>query len=197
MVLNESQAEHKIQREVLLVGFQLCLGARLPDHHALPHLLRVGDELVVPDWHRNAGRVVRHLVHSVDEVASFLKLNRQEKRGRHVDAPNLDALRVGAAGSYLIIPEVEAGRIRLAVEEVEIVLPAEETWDVARGPAAGRIAVGNRKGHSRRGAKRDSASRRLTQTDRKALAVFRIKIINQKNRDGLRSFARGKVQGPD
>src|ERR1044072_2496678 len=172
MVLNESQAQHKIQREVLLVGFQLCLGARLPDHHALPHLLRVGDELVVPDWHRNAGRVVRHLVHSVDEVASFLKLNRQEKRGRHVDAPNLDALRVGAAGSYLINPEVEPSRIRLAVKEVEIVLPHEETWDVARVPGAWRIAVSNRKGHSRRGAKRDSASRRFSETALSVLSVF-------------------------
>jgi hypothetical protein len=65
-------------------------------------------------------------VRQVGEVAGALELNRKEERRRDVDALDVSMQGRCAAGGDLFDPEGEARRVRLAVEEVEVVLADEE-----------------------------------------------------------------------
>src|SRR6266550_9484823 len=94
MVLCESGTQHEIQGKGLLVGLQLLLRASLTNYYILPNLLSVWQKLNVPDGYRETRQDMRHLIESVDKVASLLEFDRQEECCRHVDAPNLDTLSV-------------------------------------------------------------------------------------------------------
>src|ERR1044071_2987317 len=86
------------------------------------------------------GRVEGRLVREVDEESGLLELNREEERGRDVDAADL---KVGVpAVRQLVRPEGEPRGVRLAVEEVYVVLPDEERRVEARVPADRVRAVG-------------------------------------------------------
>ena len=64
-------------------------------------------------------------VESIHQSAGPLELNREEVSSRNVHAFPLDAALVSATSDYLIAPEVEAGFIRFAIQEIKVVLPHE------------------------------------------------------------------------
>src|SRR4029453_15978040 len=65
---------------------------------------------------------VRCPVHAINESAGSAKLDRQEVSSRNVLTFPADAILIRATPNYLLAPEVEPRFIRLAPEEVEIVL---------------------------------------------------------------------------
>ena len=56
----------------------------------------------------------------------MLKFNREEVGGADVDSLGLDALGIATAGIDLVSPVSKTGCIRLAIEEVAVVLADEE-----------------------------------------------------------------------
>src|SRR6267142_1471425 len=145
MVLRESRTQHEIQGKGLLVGLQLLLRARLTDYYILPNLLNVWQKFNVPDGYRETN-VMSRLIKPVDKVAGLLEFDRQEKRCRRVDAPNLDTLSVCATRCDLVSPKSQSGTIGLAIEKVQVVLPHKEycVRIVERIRAVSGIIVGNR-----------------------------------------------------
>jgi hypothetical protein len=79
-----------------------------------------------------------------------LKFNRKKERGRDIYATGFNTLRINAAGSDLIGPEVPSGLVRLATQEIQIMPPDKEdrpidwirTWKriPATGIEEGRVA---------------------------------------------------------
>src|SRR5207244_7475080 len=65
------------------------------------------------------------LSEAINEITALLKFYREEKRCRHVNAFDFNALSIAAAGSNLIGPEGETVCIRFAAEEIKILLPNE------------------------------------------------------------------------
>ena len=65
---------------------------------------------------------VSSAVESIHQSAGPLELNREEVGSRNVLASALDAALVSATSDYLIAPEVEAGFIRFAIQEIKVVL---------------------------------------------------------------------------
>src|SRR5215207_7380348 len=99
----------------------------LVDDHAAADLLRLRQELLNREGHGPVRDVAEgRLVDAVDEEAGLLELDGEEEGRRRVDALDLAALLVGAARLDVISPEGPARLVRLAVEEVEVVLADEE-----------------------------------------------------------------------
>ena len=101
----------------------------MPENQPLLHQLGVVFELLIEDRHRRRARIVGahgRFVGQVNQRTGLLKLDREEESGARVDALDLDTLRVGATRSNAAGPEVEAGSIGLATQEIEIVLTDKE-----------------------------------------------------------------------
>src|ERR1700749_5227322 len=88
----------------------------------------VEDGRGAPRGVRAEGRAVRQ----VCEIPRPLELYREEEGRADVYPLDVAAGRVSAAGGYLARPEVEARRVGLAVEEVQVVLSHEEPGVVNR-----------------------------------------------------------------
>src|SRR5204863_7824643 len=67
----------------------------------------------------------RALIHVVDERARQLRFLLDEERRRHIAAPRIHARRVIHASENLIAPIIEPGFIRLATQDVDVLLPHE------------------------------------------------------------------------
>lgn len=140
----------KLTAKRLFVVFQNGFPSRLEHDYAPADLLRIEQELSQPNygngqlvWSANR-RITRRvaiggLVHALDQEAGILKFNRKKESRRNVDALNFDALSIGAAGSYLVGPEIPTALVRLAVQKIMIVLPHEEQRVVSRIRAGLRI----------------------------------------------------------
>ena len=89
-------------------------------------------------------------VNPVDEVAAFLKLNREKERRGDVDSLDLDALRIAAAISDLVRPKIEPRRIRLTIQEIKVMLTNEELGTIDQVDADRGFVVGNRDGRAAR-----------------------------------------------
>src|SRR5438552_12511396 len=95
--------------------------------HTLSNLLRVGQKFAEShDWHGQLMRPARGgsgtaisvggFVEALDEVTCLLKFNRQEERGRGVDALQLTACCVGSTRFDIVGPETYATRVSLAIQ---------------------------------------------------------------------------------
>ena len=125
--IGKACARDKLRRKGLLVRFQFRLPGAHAHHYVLPDQLRVRQKFIQPERNRGAGQVaVSSFVKLVDQVASLLKLDRQKERRGDIYALDLDALRVGLAGSNFVYPKREAARVRLATEKIAIVLGHKE-----------------------------------------------------------------------
>src|SRR5207302_2448272 len=120
---------------------------------------------IVPKVGRRRGRAaVSNHGYALDQITRFLSFNREKECRQDSDALALEALLIGAAGSNLIRPKGKASLVRLAIEEIKIVLTHKKArciygvrpishivvrdsysgcrWHSEKG--AGRIAEGNR-----------------------------------------------------
>ena len=68
------------------------------------------------------GRFVRQ----ISRAASVLKLTGKEESGRDINASDVDALGVGAAGCDLVSPESKSPCVRFAIQEIVVVLTHKE-----------------------------------------------------------------------
>ena len=108
--------------------------SRLAENHVLIEGLQVAHELAIKDRSCKAGHIGTE-GSSVSEIggeAGILEFDRKEERRRDMDALDLDALLVGAAGGDLVNPEGEPARVGLAIQEVEVMLANEERSFVDR-----------------------------------------------------------------
>src|SRR5947207_12512295 len=86
----------------------------------------------------------RALIHVIDERPGQLRFLLDEERRRHIAAPRIHAERVAIAAEDLIAPIIEPGFVRLATQDVDVLLPYEVLrrveWIriVARGGSAER-----------------------------------------------------------
>src|SRR5437016_4897982 len=87
-----------------------------------------------------AGVSVSGFVEAFDQIAGLLEFNRQEERGRGVDALQLTAGCVGSTRFDVVGPETYATRVSLAIQKIEIVLPYKEARNIA-GIRPGRTIV--------------------------------------------------------
>src|SRR6266511_2580505 len=70
---------------------------------------------------RTLGVAISHFVETFNQVASLLKLDREEEGSRDIDTANVAAL-LREALVDLVLPEIETALIGHAVKEVKIVL---------------------------------------------------------------------------
>src|SRR5215204_246205 len=96
---------------------------------------------------RGAGRVaIGRLIDTFYQITCLLKLNRDVKSGRHVDALRCNAGCVRTARRDLVSPEVETVCIRLPTKEVEVVLSNEKlgvVYGIRENTATGVDENGN------------------------------------------------------
>src|SRR5260370_6501958 len=129
------------------------------------------------------------------QIPSLLKLDRQEECCRDVNAFDLYALRVSTTLCDLTRPEVQSTRVRLSIEKVDIVLPHEEASHVYRiSRPVCAVVINDRYGRCCRCTQR--CARSVAQGDREAFTsnTFGVDVVNDRNRDSLRSFTGGKLQ---
>src|SRR4030095_14855847 len=69
---------------------------------------------------------------AMNQKARLLKFNCQEEGGAGGDALDVSTLRVGAARIDIVHPESEAGRVGLASQKIDVVLPHKEGRKVDR-----------------------------------------------------------------
>src|ERR1700694_3866672 len=111
-------AGNKIIRERYFVGFQQSIPTRFPDYYTVAHLQCVRQKLAAPnDWYFQCMSspksrctvdvTIRHFVHPLDQVASFLKFDRKEESARGIVALPGDAYGVAIATGNLLRPEIK------------------------------------------------------------------------------------------
>src|SRR6185503_19276481 len=108
-----------------------------------------------------------------------------------VDSLYLDTLQIRATRVDLIAPERQAGAIRLAVQEVDVMLPHKEAGGVDWLGAVDTFVVGNGQGCSCRS---ECRVRDIAQRDRERFVSFRINIVDYRNGDSLRCLSGGEGQ---
>ena len=200
----ESRALDKLVREGLLIEFQDCLPTRLVHNYSLANLLRVRKKFVEPHYGhrkrmkaiktRSAGRVaIGGLVHALDQITGLLEFNRQKISGRDINSLGLNTRLVRSARGYFIRPESQTGRVRIAIEEVVIVLAHEVlrvVYDVRDRLDQVVVDVdGDRRGR----AKVDA--RGITKGDIERLSPFDERVIVDEHGEALRCLTRRKAQG--
>src|SRR5690242_14581831 len=121
VLILECGCVHPLLDKRILVCCQLSFPAGSTDNHALTDLLCVAHERSITR-HVSKGTFFQE----IDHVARLLKFDRQEVRGGDVNAFCEHATRVGATARDLIDPEVETGRIRLTIQEINVMLPDVE-----------------------------------------------------------------------
>jgi hypothetical protein len=132
------RALNEVERVGLLIRLEQSLPVALPDDHAVADDPCVSEEVVQAVNGYRARDVQRErvavsgLIGAIDEVARFLKFNREKESGTDVDTLDLAAPGVCAARLDLVRPEGEARRIGLAVQEVMVVLADEPRGHVNR-----------------------------------------------------------------
>ena len=67
---------------------------------------------------------------SIREITCLLEFNRKEERSRNIDSLHFNALHIGPAEIDLILPEQIAGRIRLSIQEIDVMLTHKGAGDV-------------------------------------------------------------------
>src|SRR5437667_7432311 len=88
----EARALHELQREGLLIIFQLLLPVALAHDDTVANFLGVGQKLTESNRYWRARDVAESsFVNSIDEITGLLKLDRQKERCRRVDALDRDA----------------------------------------------------------------------------------------------------------
>src|SRR5262249_1198404 len=121
--------------------FKLLLPCPLSDHNVPSDLLRIAQKLTPADDRygelvragksRGPGRIaVSHLVEALDEIAGFLELYREEESSRGVHTLPLSAGHIRFARGHVLGPELEAVRVRLAIQQVVILLTHEHRFIV-------------------------------------------------------------------
>src|SRR6266498_3053302 len=116
----ERRAIHEGSHERFLVRLQFRLPAILAHYHTQSHGTSVRHELGELRTHP-----VACPIESINQSTCFLELYRKEVSCRNILSAAPEAVCVPATLEYLIAPEVEAGFIRFATEEIEIVLAHE------------------------------------------------------------------------
>ena len=106
----------------MLVRFELLFPSGRAHDDAVRDAAQVGEEGLEA---RQASGGERRGVEAVDEVAGLLELDGDEEGGRDADAAVVEATGVGDAAGDLEIPEVQPRLVRLAAEEVAVVLSDE------------------------------------------------------------------------
>src|SRR5438128_664142 len=123
----EARALHELQREGLLIIFQLLLPVALTDNHTVANFLGVGQKLTESNRYRCARDVAESgFVNSIDEITGVSEFDREKERRRSVDSFQLDALGVCPARSDPVPPEAEAARVSLPVQKIQILLANEK-----------------------------------------------------------------------
>src|SRR5438093_12160122 len=70
----EARALYELQREGLLIIFQLLLPVALTDNHTVANFLGVGQKLTEPNRYRRAADVtVSSFINPIDQIARVLK----------------------------------------------------------------------------------------------------------------------------
>src|SRR5437899_6398008 len=88
-------------------------------------------------------------------------------------------------------PTSESRRIRLAAEEIDVLLAHEEVRVVDRIRAVAAVVVLD--GHGRSGLRAQRRAGSTAETDCESLISFRIRVIDYGYREGLRSLARTEL----
>src|SRR6185295_7747546 len=99
-----------------------------------------------------------HAIKTINQVADVLKFDRQEIGGGYVDSPAFSAGRIRTAGKYLVSPEIKTALVRLAIQEVQVVLADKivsgvnhvATRNMVRGEACVSLISNQREGTLRR-----------------------------------------------
>src|SRR5215213_2804522 len=174
-----------------LARLKLQLPTGLAHDDARAYLARVEREL-----QQALGRApVRGLVSLVGEEARLLELNREEERGRDVYARGLHAGRVRAAMTKLILPEGEPRGVRVAAEEVSVVL-AHEELGVVQGVGGRRVGVVVADGDDERGAVARDRVALGHEPDGEVLVAFDERVVRDEYREGLLGLARRERDAP-
>src|SRR5581483_2386138 len=119
----ELRSRYKRGKVIDRIRFQSLLPITLIDDYAVADLRRVCKELSARQRHRRILQIpVSRFVGSIDFVTRLLEFDRQEERGRNIDALDLDALRVAATRADLILPESVTIRVGFAIQEIAVLL---------------------------------------------------------------------------
>src|SRR5215831_14653017 len=119
----ESRSLDKISHERLFVGVEFLRPAFFQHDYAVADLLRIRAVLAQSQGHGSSLKApVSSLVGAINQKTGLLAFYRQEERRRCVDAFGFTTTRIIAAGFNVIDPEVKAGLVGLATEEVQILL---------------------------------------------------------------------------
>src|SRR6185436_13478257 len=126
ITIDELRTLHKVQGKRLLVVVELGLPIADADNYIASDLLTIADEVGEAHrhgHHRRRDVAVGGLVNPFHKVTRVLELDRQEECRGDVVSFHRTTGRVSAATLDLTHPEVEAGRVRLTIQEVVILLP--------------------------------------------------------------------------
>ena len=134
-------------------------------------------------------------MHSVDEEARLLKFDREEEGSARVNALHFTAGRVRAARLDVVRPELEARGVRLAVEEVVVVLSDEEPRVVNGVRRFGDevVVVYDERG---RGAKADdcAVALRVQEHHLDGLVLLRPRVVGEEDVERLLRLAGREVE---
>src|SRR5207237_613299 len=120
-----------------------------------------------------AGVTISSLVQALDEIAGLLKFNRNKVSCGSVDALDFRARRLRRAVIDVVGPEIPAALIRLAIEEVVIVLAHKEARIIDQVRRWASRSIGD--SHScRRGCYQPGAASRIRQAHRKSFGALNI-----------------------
>src|SRR5438477_10001175 len=137
---------------------------------------------------------VCRLVEALHQITGLLKFNRQKVRSRNVDAFQLNACLIAAAGCNLIGPESQAARIRLTTEKVDVVNAHENTCLIDRvGSGRGFIIGDGNRGRARR---TEGYSDGIAEGDGEVFSSFGVRIIDNRNQNLFGSVTGGEPQRP-
>jgi len=112
----------------------------LADSHISRHF-RPCQHKLIEEWSSSEAGAIE----TVDQPTSLLKLNREEVGGTDADCPSLACRRCRCRMTDLVAPEVETTFVRLAPEEVEIMLSCKifRCVDRVATSTVSRVALNN------------------------------------------------------
>src|SRR5205085_12290433 len=124
----------------------------------------------------------------------LLEFNRQKVGGRNIDAFQLNACLIAAAGTNFIGPESQAVRIGFTIKKVDVVDAHKHTRLVDWvGSGRGFIIRNGNRGRTRRSERYACG---VAEGDAEVLGSFGVRIVDDWNQNRLGSFTGREPQSP-